>query len=90
MAYNKLIESDLKGIAILFPLTGTKPQNAGDARTREILDEIFKATEAQYKKKGGKNSIWATAEKILNSALSFQDIVNNIAKFDPTGYTSSA
>ncbi|KAB8213589.1 hypothetical protein BDV33DRAFT_184479 [Aspergillus novoparasiticus] len=90
MAYNELTESDPNSVAILFPLTGTKPQDAGDARTREILDEIVKATEAQYRKKGGKDGIRATAEKILNSALSFQDIVNNIAKFDPTGYASSA
>ncbi|KAE8132446.1 hypothetical protein BDV38DRAFT_275126 [Aspergillus pseudotamarii] len=90
MAYNELTESDPNSVAILFPLTGTKPQDAGDARTREILDEVVKATRAQYKKEGGKHGIRATAEKILDSVLSFQDIVSNIAKFDPTGYASSA
>ncbi|OJJ65577.1 hypothetical protein ASPBRDRAFT_201704 [Aspergillus brasiliensis CBS 101740] len=90
MAYDELTESDQNSIAVLFPLTGTKSQDAGNARTREILDEVVKATEAQYREKGGKDGIRATAHKILNSVLSFQDIVSNIAKFDPTGYASSA
>ncbi|KAE8326170.1 hypothetical protein BDV39DRAFT_193890 [Aspergillus sergii] len=90
MAYDELTESDPNSIAILFPPTGTKPQDADDAQTREILGKVVKATKAQYRKKGGKDGIRATAEKILNSALSFQDIVSNIAKFDPTGYASSA
>ncbi|OJJ65575.1 hypothetical protein ASPBRDRAFT_100228, partial [Aspergillus brasiliensis CBS 101740] len=90
MAYDELTESDPNSVATLFPLTGTKPQEVGDARTREILDEVVMATEAQYREKGGKDGIRARAHKILNSVLSFQDIVSNIAKFDPTGYASSA
>ncbi|OJJ68072.1 hypothetical protein ASPBRDRAFT_47014 [Aspergillus brasiliensis CBS 101740] len=90
IAYDELTESDPDSVAILFPPTGIKPRNAGDARTREILDEVVKAIEAQYREKGKKDGIRATAHKILNSVLSFQDIISNIAKFDPTGYTSSA
>ncbi|GLA56262.1 hypothetical protein AnigIFM63604_006486 [Aspergillus niger] len=90
MAYDELKESDPNSVAALFSLTGTKPQDAGDARTREILDEVVEAIKAQYREKGRKDGIRATAHKILNSVLSFQDVVSNIAKFDPTGYTSSA
>ncbi|BCR98204.1 uncharacterized protein AKAW2_31523S [Aspergillus luchuensis] len=86
MAYDELTESDPN----LFPLTGTKSGDAGNARTREILDEVVEATKAQYKKKQGKDGIRATADKILNSVLSFQDVLDNIVKFDPTGYASSA
>ncbi|KAL3251159.1 hypothetical protein ABHI18_010792 [Aspergillus niger] len=90
MAYDALTESDPNSIAVLFPLTGTKSQDAANARTREILDEVVEATKAQYKKTQGKNGIRAAADKILNSVLSFQDVVDNIVKFDPTGYASSA
>ncbi|PYH66040.1 WD40 repeat-like protein [Aspergillus vadensis CBS 113365] len=90
MAYDDLKESDPNSVAALFSLTGAKPQDAGDARTREILDEVVEAVKAQYREKGEKDGIRATAHKILNSVLSFQDVVSNIAKFDPTGYTSSA
>ncbi|KAI2853490.1 hypothetical protein CBS11350_228 [Aspergillus niger] len=90
MAYEALTESDPNSIAVLFPLTGTKSQDTGNARTREKLDEVVEATKAQYKEKQGKDSIRATADKILNSVLSFQDVVDNIVKFDPTGYASSA
>ncbi|PWY68063.1 hypothetical protein BO94DRAFT_560973 [Aspergillus sclerotioniger CBS 115572] len=57
---------------------------------KKILDGVVKVTEAQYRETREKNGIRATAYKILNSALSFQDIVINIAKFDPTRYASSA
>ncbi|KAH8425539.1 ATP-binding protein [Aspergillus melleus] len=90
MAYDELTESDPNSVATLFPATGIKPQDASDARTKEILDEVVKATEAQYRERGIKDGIRATVHKILNSALSFQDVVSNIAKFDPTGYASSA
>ncbi|KAI3032177.1 hypothetical protein CBS76997_11403 [Aspergillus niger] len=90
MAYEALTESDPNSIAVLFPLTGTKSQDIGKARTREKLDEVVEATKAQYKEKQGKDGIRATADKILNSVLSFQDVVDNIVKFDPTGYASSA
>ena len=90
MAYDELTESDQNTLATLLPATATKPQDAGGARTKEILDEVVKATETQYKEKGRKDGIRATAHKILNSVLSFQDVVSNIAKFDPTGYASSA
>ncbi|BCR98241.1 uncharacterized protein AKAW2_31560S [Aspergillus luchuensis] len=90
MAYEALTESDPNSIAVLFPLTGTKSQDTGNARTREKLDEVVEATKAQYKEKQGKDGIRATADKILNSVLSFQDVVDNIVKFDPTGYASSA
>ncbi|GFN21443.1 WD40 repeat-like protein [Aspergillus tubingensis] len=87
MAYDELTESDPNSIAVL---SGTKSQDVGNARTREMLDEVVKATKAQYQEKEGKDGIRATADKILNSVLSFQDVVDNIAKFDPTGYASSA
>ncbi|KAI2864664.1 hypothetical protein CBS13152_11162 [Aspergillus niger] len=90
MAYEALTESDPNSIAVLFPLTGAKSQDPGNARTREKLDEVVEATKAQYKEKQGKDGIRATADKIINSVLSFQDVVDNIVKFDPTGYASSA
>ncbi|GLA13523.1 hypothetical protein AnigIFM62618_010512 [Aspergillus niger] len=90
IAYDALTESDPNSIAVLFPLTGTKSQDAGNARTRETLDEVVEATKMQYKEKAGKGGIRATADKILNSVLSFQDVVDKIVKFDPTGYASSA
>ncbi|CAK41750.1 uncharacterized protein An13g03540 [Aspergillus niger] len=90
MAYEALTESDPNSIAVLFPLTGTKSQDTGNARTREKLDEVVEATKAQYKEKQRKDSIQTTANKILNSVLSFQDVIDNIVKFDPTGYASSA
>lgn len=90
MAYDELTESDRNTLAALLPATTTKAQDVSGERTKEILDGVVKATEAQYREKGGKDGIRATAHKILNSALSFQDVVSNIAKFDPTGYASSA
>jgi hypothetical protein len=68
----------------------TEPQDAGRARTREILDQVVKATETQYKEDPRKDNTRETARKILNCVLSFQDVVNNAVKFDPTGYASSA
>lgn len=89
MAYDELKKSDPNSVAALFSLTGAKPQDADDARTREILDEVVEAVKTQYREKGGKDGVRATADKILNSVLSFQDVVDNIMKFDPTGYASS-
>jgi hypothetical protein len=89
-AYDALSESDRNTLATLLPAMTTEPQDAGRARTREILDQVVKATETQYKEDPRKDVIWATAHKILNSALSFQDVINNAVRFDPTGYASSA
>ncbi|KAI9041045.1 NACHT and WD repeat domain-containing protein [Aspergillus affinis] len=90
MAHDELTESDRNTLAALLPSTAIKPQDADGARTKEILDGIVKATEAQYREKGEKNGFRVTAHKILNSALSFQDVISNTVKFDPTGYASSA
>lgn len=90
MAYDKLTESDQDTLATLLPATAAKPQDVGRPRTEEILNQVVKTTEAQYREKGRKDGIRATAYRILNSALSFQDVVNNAVKFDPTGYASSA
>ena len=47
----------------LFPATTTKPQDAGSALTKEILDEVVKATKAPYREKGREDGIRATAHK---------------------------
>ena len=90
MAHDELSESDQNTLATLLPATATKPQDASGSRMKEILDEVVKATEAQYREKGREDSIRATAHKIIKSALSFQDVISNTVKFDPTGYASSA
>ncbi|KAL2825731.1 hypothetical protein BDW59DRAFT_161407 [Aspergillus cavernicola] len=89
-AYDALSESDQNTLATLFPAMTSEPQDAGRARTREILDRVVKATEMQYKENPRKDDVRATAHKILDCALSFQDVVDNAVKFDPTGYASSA
>ncbi|KAL4783825.1 hypothetical protein BJX76DRAFT_348278 [Aspergillus varians] len=89
IAYDELTESDRNTLTLLLA-TATKPQDAGRSRTKEILDKVINATETQYKEKLRKDGIRATAHQILNSALSFQDVVSNTMKFDPTGYASSA
>ncbi|RAL07855.1 uncharacterized protein BO97DRAFT_473364 [Aspergillus homomorphus CBS 101889] len=55
----------------------TLPQDAGRARTGEILDQIVKATDTQYKEDPRYNGTRATAHKILNCVLSFQNVVDN-------------
>ncbi|KAJ5225760.1 hypothetical protein N7468_006985 [Penicillium chermesinum] len=90
MAYDALSESDRDTLATLLPVVTTAPQDAGRARTREIFDQVVKATETQYKEDSRKSGTRATAHKILNCVLSFQDVVDNVVKFDPTGYASSA
>jgi hypothetical protein len=90
MAYEEVIKSDQNILTTLLPSTATEPQDAGRARTKEILDDVVKATEMQYRENQRKNYMRGTAHKIINAALSFQDIVSNVVKFDPTGYASSA
>ncbi|KAL4861478.1 hypothetical protein BDV12DRAFT_203968 [Aspergillus spectabilis] len=90
VAYDELTESEQDTLATLLPAMTTEPQDAGRARTREILDQVVKATETQYKENPRKDDSRATAHKILNCVLSFQTVVDNAVKFDPTGYASSA
>jgi hypothetical protein len=90
MAYNELTESDQNTLATLLPAITTEPQHAGRARAREILDQVVNATETQYKENPGKDDSRATVHKILKCVLSFQNVVDNAMKFDPTGYASSA
>jgi hypothetical protein len=90
IAYDELSESDQKTLGTFLPTMTTEPQDAGRARTREILDQVVKATETQYKENPRKDDSRATAHKILNCVLSFQNVVDNAVKFDPTGYASSA
>ncbi|KAL4972605.1 hypothetical protein BDW66DRAFT_154582 [Aspergillus desertorum] len=84
MAYDELTESDRNTLATLLLATPTKFPNAGRLRTREILDQVVRATETRYKEDQTRQ-IRETAHKILDSALSFQDVVSNAVKFDPTG-----
>jgi hypothetical protein len=90
MAYDELTEGDRKTLRTVLPATATKSQDTGRARTKEILDQVVWATETHYRENQRKDKIRATAYKILNAALSFQDVVSNVVKFDPTGYASSA
>jgi hypothetical protein len=90
MAYDELTEGDRKTLETLLAVTAAETQNAGRSRTKEILNEVIKATEAQYEAEQSKDGLRATAYKILHSTLSFQDVINTAVKFDPTGYASSA
>ncbi|KAL4815688.1 hypothetical protein BDW67DRAFT_176016 [Aspergillus spinulosporus] len=90
IAYNELTESDRKTLATPFGTAATDHREAGCGQTKEILEQVVKATEAQYRENQNKNGIRATAHRILDSALSFQDVVSNVVRFDPTGYASSA
>jgi hypothetical protein len=89
-AFDELSESDQNTLATLLPAMITEPQDAGRARTREVLDQVVKAAETQYKENPRKDDSRETAHKILNCVLSFQSVVDNAVKFDPTGYASSA
>jgi hypothetical protein len=88
-AYDALSESDRNTLTTLLPAMTTKPQDAGRSRIKEILDGVVKATETQYKAER-REGIRTKAHEIINSALSFQDVVNTAVRFDPTGYASSA
>jgi hypothetical protein len=90
MAYDELTEGDRKTLETLLAVTAAETQNAGRSRTKEILNEVIKATEAQYKAGQSRDGLRATAHKILHSTLSFQDVINTAVKIDPTGYASSA
>lgn len=90
MAYDNLGEKDRITLATLFPTTATKHPDTGRLRTKEILDQVVEMTKTQYMENQRKDDIRATAHKILNSALSFQDVISNAVKFDPTGYASIA
>ncbi|KAL4935443.1 hypothetical protein BDV06DRAFT_217427 [Aspergillus oleicola] len=90
MAYDKLTERDRNTLATLLPAMTAEPQDAGCSRTKEILNQVVETTETQYREKERKDGIRAKAHRILNSALSFQDVISNTVKFDPTGYASSA
>jgi hypothetical protein len=90
IAYNELTESDRNTLATPFLVGATHHREAGCRQTKEILEQVVKATESQCRENWNKNSIQATTHRILSSALSFQDVVNNTVRFDPTGYASSA
>jgi hypothetical protein len=90
IAYDELTESDRNTLVNPLLAAATDNQEAGCGQTKKILEQVVKATEAQYRENRNKNSIRATAHRILNSALSFQDVVSNVVRFDPTGYASSA
>lgn len=90
IAYNELTESDRNTLATPFGTAATDHREAGCGQTKDILEQVVKATEAQYRENQNKNGIRATAHRILDSALSFQDVVSNVVRFDPTGYASSA
>ncbi|EDN05634.1 predicted protein [Histoplasma mississippiense (nom. inval.)] len=86
MVYNALSESDRNTLATLLPAMATEHPDAGRLRTKDIVDQVVKTTKMQYQEYQKREvGIRATAHKILNSALSYQDVVNNIVKFDPTG-----
>ncbi|KAL4928943.1 uncharacterized protein BDV17DRAFT_298409 [Aspergillus undulatus] len=90
MAYDRLSEAEQNTLSTLLPATPTQPHNS-HSRTKEILNRVLETTEKQYEEcQGSRITIRATAHKILNSALSFQDTVSNIVRFDPTGHASSA
>jgi hypothetical protein len=90
MAYEDLTERDRNTLMTLLPGTTTGPQDAGPSQVKDILVQVVKSTETQYRENQRRNNIRATAHKILNCVLSFQDVVDNTVKFDPTGYASSA
>ncbi|KAJ5715394.1 uncharacterized protein N7483_012575 [Penicillium malachiteum] len=87
MAYDELTDTDQNILAKHLPAT-TEPLETGRARTKEILDQVIKATELQYKENQRKDGIREMAQKILNCVLSFQDVVKSAVRFDPTGYAS--
>ncbi|KAJ6023886.1 hypothetical protein N7540_004683 [Penicillium herquei] len=89
MAYDALSETDRNILAKHVPAT-TEPLETGRARTEEILVQVIKATESQYKENQRKDEIREKSQKILNCVLSFQDVVKSAVQFDPTGYASSA
>jgi hypothetical protein len=89
-AYDQLTESDRNTLATPFLVAATDHRESSCGQTKEILEQVVKATEAQYRENRNKNGVRAAAHRILNSALSFQDIVSNVVRFDPTGYASSA
>ncbi|KAL2810607.1 hypothetical protein BJX63DRAFT_310029 [Aspergillus granulosus] len=90
MAYDELTEKDRNTLTTLLPATATGPQDAGRSQIKDILGQVVCSTETQYRESQRRNNIRATVHKILNCALSFQDVVDNTVKFDPTGYASSA
>jgi hypothetical protein len=89
-AYDVLTESDRNTLTTLLPAITTELQDAGRSRAKDILGQAVKMTEMQYQESQRRNNIWAMAYKILNCALSFQDVVDNTVKFDLTGYALSA
>ncbi|KAL2827985.1 quinon protein alcohol dehydrogenase-like superfamily [Aspergillus cavernicola] len=67
---------------------------------REVLDDVIRETKGRYgeylkgdtftQQPGNGIDIRATAQKILKSVLSCQDVINKITTFDPTGHAASA
>ena len=82
LAYDKLTQADRDILSAIPVASGAQ---------REVLDQVIQQTEKQYNEdQRGRGKFRTTAHRIINSAMSFQDVVGNVVKFDPTGYALSA
>ncbi|KAJ0423727.1 hypothetical protein BJY00DRAFT_43638 [Aspergillus carlsbadensis] len=90
IAYDQLSDTEQTSLSRLLSTTPTQSDDSR-SRTKEILTQVLEVAEKQYEEyQQGRTAIRATAHKILNSTLSFQDIISNVVRIDPTGHASSA
>jgi hypothetical protein len=62
------------------------------SHTNDLIDEVIWLTEEQYRQNQQKadKKLMASCHKIINAALSFNDIISAVAAFDPTQHAASA
>ena len=104
IAYNKLSHEDQQILSADRPSLQSNPtiEHGKDTEILGKLDEVIQLTKQQYEnyRSGGLKitqgsgkeeiNIRDTAHRILDATLSFKDIINAIAAFDPTSHASSA
>lgn len=98
VAYDKLNETERR---LLSAVQSTAQPSSSPLETEKVLDEVVRITKEQYleyekgglkiHRSGGQHiDLREIARKILNSTLTFKNVITNIVAFDPTGHASSA
>lgn len=105
VAYNRLSDKDQEILSpnrVATQSSHVVDDRENHVKTLEMVDDVVRLTEKQYEeyRKGGLKikrgsgeeeiNLRDIAQRILDAALSFKDIVKSIVAFDPTGHASSA
>lgn len=91
IAYDQL-EEEKRKILSKIEVTGNSIGKENQFQTEILIGEVIRLTKERYEefRQNANGKIRTSSRKIINAALSFNDIIRAVAAFDPTQHAASA